>query len=179
MTNQSLPFVAPLDANVIRNVIDGNLTIAEMKKLRPQIENRLNYVVRKIAEITDYDLSWWDFSNLNEDAEKNGFFDPEVHTDSVSIVISGHPSRYKDNLFDMYMDNIPFDFVYIDFEDIVIKQYESFKNKIDTAIYDTAKEKEFKDKKLHEIIESVKSKLTEEEMSYICFKNPSKKSKNK
>lgn len=177
MSKNHAVFVEPLDATVMRLVIEGKITVAELKTLRHSIADRLNYVIRKIADITEYDLDWWDFDNLNEEAETNGFFDVDRHTDFVSVVIAGKPTRYKDKVFDVYQEKVPFDFVWMNFEDIVTKQYKHFKDEIDAALKLEEEKKQKNNAKFLSIIESVKSKLSEEELSYITFKEHPKKRK--
>lgn len=177
MSKNHAVFVEPLNAVVMRSVIEGNVTVAELKTLRHSIEKRLNYVVRMIADITEYNLDWWDFDNLNEEAETNGFFDVDRHTNFVSIVIAGKPTRYKDNVFDVYQEKVPFDFVWTNFEDIVKKQYESFKTNIDKNLAEVEEQNKIKNEKFREMVDSIRAKLTVEELAYVQFKQPSRKHK--
>jgi hypothetical protein len=167
-----IKIVEKLDEATVQRVLDGSATLAEFNSLKPLITDRLNYVVRKIVELSNLRLDWWDFNNLGESKEDDGFFDPNAYSQSVGIVIECYGTSYKNISFDKYEEKIPVEFIWTDFEEQVAKEFEDFKNNIDVnAIH--AANKAFEAKQaLDCIIASVKTKLTPEELSYIEFRIP-------
>lgn len=171
--------VDKLDEATVKCVLDGSATLAEFNSLEPLIVDRLNYVVRKIVELSNLTLDWWDFDNLGEGKEDDGFFDRNAYSHSVGIVRVCHGTSYKNICFDKYAESIPVEFIWSDFEDQVSKEFEDFKNHIDVnAIHAVNKAFEAK-QALDCIIASVKSKLTPEELSYIQFKIPTGSKKHR
>jgi hypothetical protein len=176
---KTLVVVDKLDEATVKCVLDGSATLAEFNSLEPLIVDRLNYVVRKIVDLSNLTLDWWDFDNLGEGKEDDGFFDRNAYSHSVGIVRVCHGTSYKNICFDKYEEKIPVEFIWTDFEDQVTKEFEDFKNHIDVnAIH--AANKAFEAKQaLDCIIASVKSKLTPEELSYIQFKIPTGSKKHR
>mgnify|MGYP006321348421 CR=1 FL=1 len=165
-----LKFVEKLDQVTVQRVLDGSATLAEFNQLKNPITDRLNYVVRKIVELSNLELDWWDFDNLGEGNEDHGVFDPVSYSSSVGIYRKCYGSSYKNMCFEKYKDQIPVEFIWSNFEDKVASEFEDFKNHIDVNnVYAANKAFEAK-QKMESIMESIKSKLTPEELSHIQFK---------
>lgn len=168
----TLVVVDKLDKVTVQRILAGECSLAEFNALKSPIEDRLNYVVRKIVELSNLTLDWWDFNNLGEGKEDNGFFDPEAYSASVGIVRECFGSSYKNMCFEKYETQIPVQFLWMDFEDQVAKEFEDFKNHIDVnAIHAANKAVEAK-QAFDCMVASIKSKLSQEELSYIEFRQP-------
>lgn len=164
--------VSKLDKIEVRRILSGRGSMAEFKAIRPALDNRMNYIVRKIVELSNLTLDWWDYNNLGEGEEDRGFFDPVEYTDLVGIVRHCEGSSYKNMCFEKYEKEIPILFLWTDFEEDVAKEFEDFKTNIDVNFINASNKKVEIQQELDAIIASVKSKLTPEEMSYIQFKVP-------
>lgn len=171
--------VAKLDKIEVRRILSGKCSISEFKAIKPALENRMNYIVRKIVELSNLSLDWWDFDNLGEGEEDRGFFDPVEYTDFVGIVRQCEGTSYKKMCFDKYEKEIPVLFLWTDFEEYVAKEFEDFKTHIDVNFINASNKKVEIQQELDAIIASVKSKLTPEELSYIQFKVPTGSKKNR
>lgn len=174
-----LEIIPVLNKNEIQKIINGEATIAEFNELNPLISNRANYVVRKIIEISNLRLDWWDFDNLNQYSEENGFFDPVKYKNDVEIVLNFSGESHKKQIFDIYLESFPVEFLWEDFEDVVIDKFNYFKRKIDEHELSTAQRVIKEKEKLQQIIESVRAKITPEELAYIQFVTPRKSKKNR
>lgn len=167
-----LVVVPKLDKVTVQRVLAGEFTMKEFDAIKPQLEDRMNYVVRKIVELSNLNLEWWDFDNLGEGQEDRGFFDPLAYDEFVGIVRECTGNSYKNICFEKYEDQIPVRFLWMDFEEQVAKEFEDFKTNIDVNFINAANKAVEHKQKLDAIIASVKSKLTPEEMAYIQFKVP-------
>ena len=164
--------VAKLDKVEVQRIIAGECSLAEFNAFQKPIEDRMNYVVRKIVELSNLSLEWWDFDNLGEGEDDRGHFDIEAYSKSVGITGERTGSSYKNMCFEKYEKQIPVQFLWIDFEEQVAKEFDDFKNHIDANFITAANKAVEHKKELDAIIASVKSKLTPQEMSYIQFKIP-------
>lgn len=50
--------VAKLDKVEVQRIIAGECSLAEFNAFQKQIEDRMNYVVRKIVELSNLSLEW-------------------------------------------------------------------------------------------------------------------------
>lgn len=163
-------------SDVIR-ILDGSVSLAEFNAIRPLIESRINYIVLKIAQITNVRLDWWDFSNSNEETEKSGFFDPLESQDFLQIITKSKTQKYKGEYFTIYDEFIPVEFVWTDFEGVVEHQFNDFKKQIDEKERATLSRLDNEKQRLEKIVASIKSKLTPEEFAHVQFKATNKPKK--
>lgn len=171
--------VAKLDKVEVQRIIAGECSLAEFNAFQKQIEDRMNYVVRKIVELSNLSLEWWDFDNLGEGEDDRGHFDIEAYSKSVGITGERTGSSYKNMCFEKYEKQIPVQFLWIDFEEQVAKEFEDFKNHIDVhAIHAANKAVEAK-QAFDCMVASIKTKLTPEELAYIEFKFPKRSSQRR
>lgn len=164
--------VDKLDKVAVQRMLAGEFTMSEFKAFEPLIDSRMNYVVRQIASISNLKLDWWDFDNLGEGEDEPGRFDFEAYSKSIGIAGELTGTSYKNMCFDKYEKQIPVQFLWMDFEEQVAKEFEDFKTNIDVNFINAANKAVENKKELDAIIASVKSKLTPEEMAYIQFKVP-------
>lgn len=176
---KELEIIPVLNKNEIQKIINGDSTIYEFNKLKPLINERTNYIVRKIVEISNLKLDWWDFDNLNQHSDENGFFDPIKYKNHIEIVANLSGYSYKKETFDVYLESFPVEFLWEDFELSVTQQFNNFKKKIDEKELLIAQQIIKEKEKLQQIIDSVKSKITPEELAYIQFVTPRKSKKNR
>lgn len=175
----TLVVVDKLDKVAVQRILAGECSLAEFNSFQKPIEDRMNYVVRKIVELSNLTLDWWDFDNLGEGQDDRGRFDIEAYSQSVGIVRTCIGTSYKNMCFEKYEKQIPVQFLWMNFEEQVAKEFEDFKNHIDVnAIH--AANKAFEAKQAFEcMVASIKSKLTPQELAYIEFKYPSSSKKHR
>lgn len=167
-----LVVVPKLDKVTVQRVLAGEFTMKEFDAIKPQLEDRMNYVVRKIVALSNLSLEWWDFDNLGEGEDDRGSFNPLVYSEFVGIVRECTGNSYKNICFDKYESKIPVRFLWMDFEEQVAQEFEDFKTHIDVNFITAANKAVEHKKELDAIIASVKSKLTPDELRYIQFKMP-------
>lgn len=175
----TLVVVDKLDKVAVQRILAGECSLTEFNDFQKKIEDRMNYVVRKIVELSNLSLDWWDFDNLGEGQEDRGFFDPLVYHEFVGIVRECTGNSYKNMCFEKYEEEIPVSFLWMDFEEQVAKEFEDFKNHIDVhAIHAANKAVEAK-QAFDCMVASIKTKLTPEELAYIEFKFPKRSSQRR
>lgn len=169
--------VDKLDKVAVQRMLAGEFTMSEFKAFEPLIDSRMNYVVRQIASISNLKLDWWDFDNLGEGEDEPGRFDFEAYSKSIGIAGELTGTSYKNMCFDKYEKQIPVQFLWMDFEEQVAKEFEDFKNHIDVhAIHAANKAVEAK-QAFECMVASIKAKLTPEELAYIEFRSPKRSNK--
>lgn len=175
----TLVVVDKLDKVAVQRILAGECSLAEFNSFQKPIEDRMNYVVRKIVELSNLTLDWWDFDNLGEGQDDRGRFDIEAYSQSVGIVRTCIGISYKNMCFEKYEKQIPVQFLWMNFEEQVAKEFEDFKNHIDVNTIHAAN-KAFEAKQAFEcMVASIKSKLTPQELAYIEFKSPSSSKKHR
>lgn len=172
-------YVAPLEKSVVERMTSGEMSLKEFSNIEKQISDRLNYFMWKAAEISGVTLSWWDYDNGDSESEADGYFDPKIYVDKVKI--EGQYQGKSDNnmLFDDYFsDGLPMEVLYLDIEEKVNKDLKDLHESIELTKkeeLEKAKQKEQKDKEFKALVESIRSKLTPEELKIVKFVNKSKK----
>lgn len=175
----TLVVVDKLDKVEVQRILAGECSLAEFNAFQKPIEDRMNYVVRKIVELSNLSLEWWDFDNLGEGQDDRGRFDIEAYSRSVGIVRTCNGTSYKNICFEKYERQIPVQFLWMDFEEQVAKEFEDFKNHIDVhAIHAANKAVEAK-QAFDCMVASIKAKLTPEELAYIEFRSPKRSDKRR
>lgn len=136
-----------------------------------KINHRVDEVWRDILNIQGIKLDWYDYDNGggrdNDGDPINGNFVPELYEEDI-----GFTGEWSGNVdYDKpYNNYIPTKFLWEDYEEKVLEDIKSYKeNKERKKIENTAKRLELKERR-KVMIESIKSKLTKEELRFIKFK---------
>lgn len=172
-------YVAPLEKSLVERMTSGEMSLKEFSSIEEKINERLNYFMWKAAGIAGVTLSWWDYDNCDSESESYGHFDPKIYVDKIKI--EGQYQGESDNnmLFDDYFfDGLSMDVLYIDVEEKVTKDLKDLHESIEAAKkaeLEEAKLKEQKDNDFKALVESIRSKLTQEELKIVRFINKSKK----
>jgi len=129
------------------------------------LEDRLTYIVDFIARKVGSTFSWYDFDNFEEN--RSGYFSPVKYKEKIGIHIKfDHPPKYESSIF----TEIPLTYLTAKMEKDVAYQIEKA---IEDHFIQQEHAKEYK-KTAHirnnKLIESIKSKLTDEELAIIQFK---------
>lgn len=166
-----------ISKDIIDKIISGDATLKEFENYKHKINSRFCYIIETISQIKDYQINWFDYDNLSEDEEINGFFDPVRYKENIYFVIKYDNPRnydYKNHDSNLYINSFPISFLYSDFEELVSTQYKQFKDNIDSSILKEQQLKKEFNKNYNKIVEQIKNKLTKEELSYITFIKPKK-----
>jgi hypothetical protein len=120
---------------------DDSISHKEHKDIISKISDRINFMLREV--MATY-VSWWDFSNGNEDID--GYFEPEIYGPADNIELSG--------TFD-----IPKPYNYTDFP--IRWLWEDFEEEFKSDVENCKKQEEFekqrrKERKKNEKIEKAK-----------------------
>jgi len=175
-----IAYVAPLLKDDYINATADNKTIKESHDIREKIVARSLYVFDKIAELLNLKYNWVAFDTI--DLEKyqgadNGEYDYQRYFETFKFYSDIDELEYKNKIIDVYCNQFPSSFIYEEFEDEVLGTAESIKLGIDLKKeradrkrkHDKDKEKE-RNKIRPEVIASIKSKLSELELSFVDFK---------
>lgn len=132
-----------------------------------QLTDRVDYIVRKNAEIWGVELLWWDWGNRrnhSEDGEGEGYFEFDM-IEGVELRLSGEINsavyKIRENIF-----NFPTRWLYEDFEEEALSNFQTYKQKILEKVQREQKQaKKLKEEKIQKeiLIQSIKQKLTPEE----------------
>ncbi len=130
------------------------------------IEERIDYIWRKICVLTGYDLSWYVFDNEEDESESDGgTFDPKIYNETIRFYSDGWPSFVKNNPFS---GGFPTRFIWTE-DDKWIKEVEkSINDSSKKEKEDKAKRKIYaaRAKKKKALLEKI-SKLSIEELEKI------------
>ena len=131
------------------------------------VENRVREVWIDILKLQKRELHWFDFNNEGGRDGPEGYFDPDYY--EKEITFNGEWSGRHDDL--PYNDYIPVEFLWEDYEEKVLGEMKTYKeDKEKEKAKNIAKRIEFKERRKR-MIESIKSKLTKEELSFTRFKD--------
>lgn len=156
-------------------IYSKNITKKEYDDIITQINERFNEICNKI--LLKNPGRWFDYSNCGYGSEySNGYFDPEEY--KMEISIGGEYAKLPEPFYsypyedkDSCLENcFPTRWLWEDFE-------EEFKTQVDKYKLEILKEKESTKNKRQELKNKksefkkiIRSKLTKEELKYICFK---------
>lgn len=190
MTKKIISKVGPLDKNKLKRMYSGEMTMQEFKSFEKEIDNRLFYFLSLAAQMSNEELSWFDYSNGDSEREIDGYFDYEEYSKVIKIE-GGTYSEDEDSpeppLLDMYLKNgLPIEVLWCNAEEKITKDLEdiraSLKREEEEKLRKSQEEalrlkREQEDQ--HKMIEVIKGKLTPEELAYISFSVPSAKKQDK
>lgn len=134
----------PLSKKEVEKLNDENITIKEQKEILKKIDERLNYIVLKIAEVFGRQIEWFDYDNGYQ--QINGKFDPRGY--GITIYLDGQYNNliYKGVEIENYNFCIPTEFLYENFEEQIKNEFDEITKKIDILVEKRkeANEKEIK-----------------------------------
>jgi hypothetical protein len=153
---------------LIEKLSDENISKKEYDSIIAAIGDKVDEIWRFIIATSGRKLYWWAFSNDvslgHGNGSTGGEFDPA--TDKDFIDIEGE-NKWLDNEFYEYNEGFPTRFLWEDYRTEVTNHVEdTIKKKKEDAI---KKNNETHAKK--ELVESIKKKLTPEELEIIHFKS--------
>lgn len=148
-----VPALTQEDRVALQGIIAHRSATSSKYPVLAKLEGRLLYVLEFLESETKDRFDWFDYDTITPDFR--GFFDFDKYKEDIGVYIN---HEVKPSLDLIYYTKIPFRFLFEDFE-------QEMKDTIDKARL------EFKNEKEHRqaLIDSIKSKLTQEEMALIRF----------
>ena len=178
MTTEKYSLKTPLNKELFIQFLNDEMTVKQVKSFTEDLTKRFYYIVHTIAQLTGRTIDWFDYDN--EGGEYNpGVFDTEVYRDCVGYL--GEFSNKKDMKvrFEDYDDSFPTRWFYNNFEDELKSEQSAF-FKEEEEKNNEKNAKLLKNKQdFTKIQNSIKAKLTKEEMAYIRFATHEEVRKNK
>ncbi len=178
MTKENYSLKTPLNKELFIQFLNDEMTVKQVKSFTEDLTKRFYYIVHTIAQITGRTVDWFDYDN--EGGEYNpGVFETELYRDCVGYV--GEFTHKKDMKvrFEDYDDNFPTYWFYSDFE-AQLKNEQSAFFKQEEKRTNEKNEKLLKNKQdFTKVQNSIKTKLTQEELAYIRFATHEEVRKNK
>lgn len=137
------------------------LSVKEQKKLLAIINDRFDYIIRKIA----LRMEWYDYENGGTEYGLGSFEYSNYNMDSEISFVGDFllPEPYCD-------EGIPVRWLWEDFEDEYVKEIERVRLEHLAAIEKEKLDKESKKSRDEELKKSISNKLTKEERKLIIFK---------
>jgi hypothetical protein len=167
--------VPKMDKQVVDKFLDGSLTVKESDKIKEDIVDRCNYIVRSIWQLQGYGkvFGWWDFANEGGKDGPSGYFDRYSYREIIST--TGEVERHHEWPYDMlYNDGFPTKWLWEDFEDALVQEATKFKED-EKKKKETEKQKRVeREAKKKELIASALTKLTPEEARAMGYRKPKK-----
>lgn len=146
-----------------KSIFDENISVKKQKELMDKVSDRFTYIVKKMGEILNWNVVWFDFSN--EGGERYpGYFDPIQYSENVGFV----GEINSKNNFRKYEDCFPVSWLSEDFEVGLKKEFDDFLVQEKEQKKKEKQEQENWKKEVAQKKEEIFSKLTPEER---CFLN--------
>lgn len=190
MTKEIIKKVAPLDKVKLKRLFSGEMTLHEFNAFKGEIDNRLFYFLSLAAQMSDAEISWFDYGNGDSESESNGYFDYEEYRKVIKVVGATYSEdEYlpEPPLLEMYFrEGLPVEVLWCDAEEKITKDLEdisaSLKREEEEKLRKSQEEalrREREQEELHKMMEVIKGKLTPEELAYVSFSVPSAKKQDK
>jgi len=159
---------------------EETITRKRYKEIQGLINETLDYLVRKVLCSS---VTWYDYDNEGGDERSPGQFDPRRYDEYIGItgeVNLKYPNAVTgENTSHVYDLDIPLEWLFVNPDELEVQlasKEADCKKEIEAKKLADKEKRERKKKKdaerankLPDIIKSVRSKLTEEELSYIEF----------
>lgn len=152
---------------LVDKLSDKNISEKDYGSAINYIEERIDYIWRKICDLTGYDLSWYVFDNEEDEIEsEGGTFDPKIYSERIRFYSNGWPFFNVEN--NPFSDGFPTRFLWTEDDKWIKEVEESVKNSAKKEKEDKAKRKIYaaKAKKKKALISKI-SKLSIEELEKI------------
>lgn len=169
--NELYQHPTPLDEQTFQKFLHDEITVKEAKAFKDLVDKRFSYIVHTIAKMQGESVDWFDYDN-SDGGEGVGYFDTDSYKDNVEYVgdFRDLPNKeYVKNRFEKYENSFPTKWFYQNFETVLENEHAKFlkKEKEKQTKEKLGKEKAKED--FEKIKDSIKKKLTFEELSYISF----------
>jgi hypothetical protein len=158
----------PVPKELVDKLADTeNISYKEYLSIIEIINKEVDKIWVWICDFAGRDLRWWCF----DQDEDGGSFDPVRHKEWISIggEIENNSKISRDPEYP-YGDGFPTSFLWGDYRWIVRTELRKIKKKRKERIKKRIEEKKRWMEKYPELVKSIRSKLTPEELSIICFR---------
>lgn len=144
---------------------EENITKKEYDTTVKLIDERVDYVLTAILQTQKRSMVWWGYDNSNDDCA-SGHFDPFQYRNT--IFLTGNIQGAIDYRIP-FANSFPTRFLWEDFENEVRESWKAYTEAREKESREMMEGVERRKKKRLDIIESIKSKLTAEELDYVRF----------
>jgi hypothetical protein len=156
------------------SIFSDDITKKNYNSLVSKITDRCNFIIRKIAEVQDIKVNWWDFDNYPSNVDDgNGHFDAKKNDKFITFDGDFDDSKIESDAVFLTDLQFPVEFIWMDDEDItkeVKSKFEKNKKELEEKKAKIKERTEALKKTKKEMIDKIKSKLTKEEIRFIKFK---------
>lgn len=165
--------IKPLNEATFKKFVADELTVKEVKSLTVSLNERFKYIIEKIAELTGRSVAWFDYGNNNYDKEygdsNSGFFDTDQYHTNVSYIGEFFVEKKQAYLLQKYDNEFPTKWFYQNFENTLENEIAEFIIEENNKTIQKTTNKNKAKEDLQKVQESIRKKLTKEELSYISF----------
>lgn len=156
---------------MVKMLSDPDIKKKDYNDYLEKINDKVNEIWRFIC--SDRNLIWWSFDNdsgawnSGGNGSDGGEFDPIEHAEMISII---GEFNYVNNGYYEYNDGFPTRFLWEDYKKEVIEHQKLSKKKEEINKKLEKEKKAVKKTKKIELLKSIKSKLTAEELKFLKIK---------
>lgn len=181
MTNRDKTYEqkTPIDKKIFAKFINDEMTVKEVKAFTDELTKRFYYIVHEIAQVSGRIVDWFDYDN--QDGEDNpGSFDTDYYKDTVGYTgeFITKDKKIKEP-FEDYDTEFPTEWFYTNFEEQLVEEKNQFFEAQAKVEKEKAVAKEKSKNDVKKVQDSIRAKLTTEELAYIAFLSPEEVRKNK
>jgi hypothetical protein len=178
--NKLYAIETPINQNDFKKFINGDMTMKESKIFQKEfLEKRFYYIVHTIGKLSGFDVQWFDYSNEGGE-NRRGYFDPDYYRNTVKYVgeFSYIKSQPNFERFTYYNDSFPTNWFIEDFEPQLQQEIEQFQQELIKQKTLEKQKKQEQQTLISKAQQSIQSKLTQEELTYIVFATPEQVEQN-
>lgn len=158
----------------IDSLLSDDITKKEYDRLIELINQRVDEIWKYILKVSNRKFGWYSFSNDHEydngNGSDGGYFDPKEDSEYITLIGDFNSFRGISEFYD-YHNGFPTELLWkTDWKEIIDHETsEAIRKDEEKKILEKSKILEKKERK-EKLIESIKNKLTKEELSVIKFK---------
>ena len=158
-------------------LIDQNTSRKTFKDLSSLVTCRFDYIINKMASIIGFEVDWYDYANEGGNEHSLGHFDPEAYASKISF--TGVFKKHKNPEFDKYSFSFPTSWLYQDFENSLVSEFNQFIQKKELVKQQKQQEQQQLQHSVDTTKQNILSKLSDDEKNFIFFNSPEAVQQNK
>lgn len=165
MSDYSNPsYVSPLVMADYERLFDEDIKRKDYANILEQIDVRFDYVFCKAMEILERRIGWYAYGNVADGEDEAGEFDPDIYSDRIEFA-----GDIRGKTYGLYENDIPTSWLFEDFEAQLKIEFVTRKAQLVDEEKEAKQKKDARKLRRKDVISSIKSKLTAEELSFISF----------
>lgn len=156
--------VAPLNKAILDELDSDGIRKKRYEAILSAIDERFDYIINRAMEILERKNEWYAYSNAPEGEDEGGEFDLNEYRTHIEFI-----GDIRGNTYGLYVDSIPTKWLFEDFEEALAAEFKNAKAKDAHEKATAAQKAQERKQRRPAVIASIKSKLTEEELSFVSF----------